>query len=121
MTHPFRQKRTVVTGGRDYEHQKRLYRILDFLSPTSVAQGGCPTGADYFARLWCYDRKVPCVNYPADWKTYGRRAGPKRNQFMLEDYNPHLVVAFKGQNGTADCVARAIALQYFVWDLRQYS
>lgn len=46
---------------------------------------------------------------PADWKTHGKRAGSIRNQKMIDDYHPQLVVAFPGGAGTADMVRRARA------------
>lgn len=47
--------------------------------------------------------------YPADWVRLGRAAGPVRNQLMIEQGKPDLVVAFPGNFGTADCVRRAKA------------
>jgi len=44
--------------------------------------------------------------YPADWETYGRAAGPIRNQKMLDSEQINLCVAFPGGAGTADMVAR---------------
>jgi hypothetical protein len=42
----------------------------------------------------------------ADW-SIGRKAGPIRNQRMLDEHAPDLVVAFPGGRGTADMVRRA--------------
>jgi hypothetical protein len=42
--------------------------------------------------------------YPADWKTHGRAAGPIRNRLMLTSESPHVIIAFKGGNGTADMI-----------------
>jgi hypothetical protein len=38
---------------------------------------------------------------------FGRSGGPKRNQQMLEEGKPDLVLAFPGGRGTADMVRRA--------------
>lgn len=43
----------------------------------------------------------------ADWDGLGRKAGPIRNQRMLDEGKPDLVVAFPGDKGTADMVRRA--------------
>jgi hypothetical protein len=37
----------------------------------------------------------------AEWERLGRKAGPIRNQRMLEEGKPDLVVAFPGGTGTA--------------------
>jgi hypothetical protein len=47
------------------------------------------------------------VVYPADWAKHGRAASPIRNQQMLDEGRPNLVVAFPGGRGTADMVRRA--------------
>lgn len=102
----------LVCGGRDYLDEARVSEVLDALhcvSPISIlVQGGAP-GADELARLWANDEGVRCVTVKADWATYGCAAGPIRNQRMLDEYRPALVVAFAGGRGTADMVRRARA------------
>jgi hypothetical protein len=43
----------------------------------------------------------------ADWKRLGRKAGPIRNQRMLVEGKPDLVVAFPGGKGMAGMVTLA--------------
>jgi len=45
----------------------------------------------------------------AKWSKHGRAAGPIRNQEMIDECKPDLVVAFPGGRGTADMVRRAKA------------
>jgi hypothetical protein len=47
--------------------------------------------------------------FPADWETHGRAAGPIRNQAMLDEGKPYLVIAFwDGKSkGTLDMISRA--------------
>jgi hypothetical protein len=45
--------------------------------------------------------------FPADWEKYGKAAGPIRNQQILVEGKPDLVVAFQGGRGTANMVSRA--------------
>lgn len=104
--------RVLVCGGRDYCDSSRVWGELDALHRTAkhdcmvVIQGGA-TGADCIAREWCCARYVRYENYPADWKAHGKAAGPMRNQRMLEQGQPDLVLAFPGGRGTADMVRRA--------------
>lgn len=51
----------------------------------------------------------PCDRIFADWKTHGRAAGPIRNQRMIDEWKPTLVIAFAGGRGTADMIRRAKA------------
>lgn len=53
------------------------------------------------------ERKVSVKSVPADWATYGKRAGMLRNAAMLELHKPDLVVAFRGGRGTANMVSLA--------------
>lgn len=100
--------RVLVCGGREFDDWDKLSWALEpFCSEhTTIIQGGAK-GADFLARVWSKFHKVPCVEYPADWKTYGKAAGSIRNQQMLEEGKPDLVIAFVGGSGTADMVARA--------------
>lgn len=103
--------RILVCGGRDFDNWDLLSDTLDFESDYAVRgnviiQGGA-IGADFLARVWAVDRRVSYEEYPADWKKYGKAAGPIRNQQMLDEGKPDLVVAFPGGFGTADMVRRA--------------
>lgn len=105
--------RVLVCGGRDYSDRAAVFGALDALHQKygrlTVIQGGAP-GADALARAWC--GKAPSVymiNEPADWKSHGKAAGPLRNQRMLDEHRPDLVLAFPGGRGTADMVRRAKA------------
>lgn len=104
------EHRVLVCGGRDYHDIKTVYRCLDGLvpKPTTIIQGGS-YGADACASEWAYTRAVLDRQFPADWKTHGRAAGPIRNQQMIDEGKPDLVVAFPGGTGTADMVRRAKA------------
>jgi hypothetical protein len=101
--------RVLVCGGRDFADRAMLRHHLDLLYRvgwSAVIHGGA-TGADTLAGEWAALRGIPVEVYPADWRRYGRMAGPMRNQRMLTDGAPDLVVAFPGGAGTADMVRRA--------------
>jgi YspA, cpYpsA-related SLOG family len=108
--------RVLVCGGRNYNDRAAVFRMLDALAPSVVITGGCPTGADMHADRWTYERGVQIEHHPADWERYGRAAGPIRNQAMLNEARPDLVLAFPGGKGTADMVKRAevagVAVRY---------
>lgn len=102
--------RVLVCGGRTYTDMRTVTKCLDGLvpKPTLIIQGGA-FGADACASEWAYKRDVLERQFPADWKKHGRAAGPIRNQQMIEEGKPDLVVAFEGGRGTADMVRRAKA------------
>jgi len=100
----------LVCGGRDFANYALLERVLDrrhgMLTFTRVVHGAA-RGADTMAGRWAAERGVPFVSYPANWETYGKRAGPLRNTEMLQLEKPDLVIAFPGGKGTADMVGKA--------------
>lgn len=119
----------LVCGGRAYPDKAFVYRALDALHRkhgiTGIIQGGAGTGygdnvkgADIFGAEWGWDHGIPVGTYNADWERYGGRAGPLRNQEMLDDGKPDCVVAFPGGRGTKDMVDRALKAGVPVWDLR---
>jgi hypothetical protein len=100
--------RVLVCGGRDYSDRETLFSTLDRLGVTAIITGGA-RGADSLAERWTYERGVPVERYEADWRRHGSAAGPIRNQEMLDQGHPDLVLAFPGGRGTADMVRRARA------------
>lgn len=98
--------RVLVCGGRGYADREEVFAALDYYDPCVVIAGGAK-GADTLARDWAVLRERVHHIYPAQWKRYGRSAGPIRNCFMLEDSKPSLVLAFPGGNGTAHMIAIA--------------
>lgn len=85
-----------------------------------IIQGGAD-GADRCARDWASGSGHRCRTFEADWKAYGKGAGPMRNQRMLDEGRPDLVVAFPGGRGTADMMRRAKAAGARVIDAARLS
>ena len=109
--------KVLVCGGRNFANSYLVLKVLDALSPTEICHGGA-SGADSRAGAWAESKNVPCRVFPADWKSHGRGAGPRRNQQMLEEFKPDFVVAFEGGAGTADMVKRATSHFFTVLEVR---
>ncbi|MEX3764514.1 DUF2493 domain-containing protein [Paraburkholderia phenoliruptrix] len=112
--------RLIVCGGRDYDDWVAIYAALDRAHAkrpiTLLIHGACETGADKHAENWAKDREIPYLGVPAQWKKHGKRAGPLRNQKMLDHTEPAGVVAFPGGSGTADMTRRARGAGLKVWE-----
>lgn len=106
-------KRVVVTGGRDYDDYGKVVSVLSTLDKDCVIVHGGATGADELAFLAAMELDLKVEVHKADWKTYGRTAGPIRNQQMVKDAD--LVIAFPGGRGTANCVQEARKRDVRVW------
>ena len=102
--------RVVVCGGRAASDEAAVFATLDALHAelcfSGVIEGASP-GIDELAGRWASARGLEHVQYPADWQELGRRAGPVRNQEMLDKGRPGMVIAFPGGPGTADMTQRA--------------
>ena len=100
--------RVLVCGGRNYDDKSAVWSQLDALKPSFVMEGGAD-GADVLAWRWA-KRNLPgdCrQTFEANWSRDGKAAGPARNQRMLDEGKPDLVLAFPGGRGTADMIRRA--------------
>lgn len=97
--------KVLVCGGRDYDDFEQVCRVLDRIGVTFLIHGAA-RGADSLAHKWAKSRDIRGVACPANWERDGKRAGPIRNQRML-DMGPELVVAFPGGRGTEDMIARS--------------
>ena len=102
--------RVLVCGGRNFDDYDTVKTVLSALHTTRritlLIHGGA-SGADTLAGQWARRHQIPVKVFPADWDTYGKGAGPLRNQQMLQQGKPDMVVAFKGGRGTADMLRRA--------------
>jgi hypothetical protein len=99
--------RILVCGGRDYSDAAGLFAVLDAIHhdhPVSEVIHGTARGADSLGAKWAKARRIPERPYPADWTKHGKSAGYRRNELMLADGKPDLVVVFPGGKGTAHMV-----------------
>jgi hypothetical protein len=117
--------RILVCGGRDFSDRKAVFDALDNISARqrhgdrlTIIQGGA-SGADHLARQWTMEQpSFLLINEPADWRTHGKAAGPIRNQKMIDEHKPDIVLAFAGGRGTADMVRRAKAANLHVIEVQ---
>ncbi|MDR5172979.1 DUF2493 domain-containing protein [Methylobacillus flagellatus] len=104
--------RVLVCGGREFSDREMCDRTLYQLhieTPITLLIEGGARGADSFAWSWAQSRNLQTKSFPADWNKHGKAAGPIRNQRMLDEGRPDLVLAFPGGRGTADMIRRAEA------------
>ena len=96
-----RDLKVLVCGGRKFAGWRALEQALDLVGPDIIIHGAAP-GADSLAGRYAQENEVECRSFPAKWKVRDkngrwftdRGAGHKRNQQMLDEGNPDLVMAF---------------------------
>ena len=101
----------LICGGRGFSDRDMFNSAMGDLTrlrgcPVRVIHGGAK-GADAMAEEWAARCGTEFLIFYADWTKHGRAAGPIRNQKMLEEGKPQMVIAFPGGRGTADMVSRA--------------
>lgn len=101
--------RVLVCGGRDFMDETVMRERLARLPSDTEVCHGAARGADNLGGYVAAGLGFPVTAYAAQWSTYGKAAGPKRNQWMLDDFKPDLVLAFPTPKsiGTWDMVDRA--------------
>ena len=92
-----------------------IERELRKLPVDTLVIHGAARGADTLGKFVAEKIGLKVINdgkgFPADWRRYGRAAGPIRNQQMIDEGKPDLVLAFheniNESVGTKDMVTRA--------------
>lgn len=105
----------LLTGSRDWQDVEAVERAINQLVMTYgtgfiLRHGACPDGADAIAEAYCKEIGVETDPVRADWKRYGRSAGPIRNQKMVAK-GADVCVAFPlgASKGTRGCMELAEA------------
>ena len=106
------RKRILICGDRNYKDWRKVQDYLETLSKTTIIIHGGAKGADSIAGNLATYFKMKVMKFPAEWDKYGKAAGVLRNQQMLDEGYPDLVVYFhkdlENSKGTKDMVTRAI-------------
>ncbi len=105
--------RVLVCGGREFDDARLMMSVLDRLhaqNPFTVLIHGDARGADRMAGRWAKGHRVDLRIFVPDYDQFGPRLTPPfRNQRMLDEGKPDLVVAFPGGGGTKDMISRAVS------------
>lgn len=112
--------KVLVCGGRDYHDKDFLFSTLDAFHLehkfTLLIQGGA-RGADNLVKIWAFYKKIPSLEFPANWVMYGKAAGQIRNQQMLVEGKPNLLIAFPGGIGTKNMIFQAKAASIPIYQI----
>jgi len=87
----------LVAGSRDWCAAWMINAVLEALFrqvPIDCVISGEACGADTLGASWALSHGIEVMRFPADWAKHGKRAGYLRNQQMLDEGLPGLVVVF---------------------------
>ena len=101
------KKKVIVAGSRTFQNYQLLCKELDKIKDQiDIVVCGEAKGADTLGRNWAYENGIKIKSFPADWQTYGQRAGMMRNSQMAE-YADMLVAFWDGKSvGTQDMIEK---------------
>ncbi|MDP2952295.1 MAG: SLOG family protein [Chloroflexota bacterium] len=102
--------RLLVCGDRNWTDYDLILSAIVDLWPSTVIEGEA-RGVDSLAASAAHLLGIAVAPFPANWGLYGRDAGYIRNQQMLDEGKPDMILAFHDDlghsKGTADMVWRA--------------
>jgi YspA, cpYpsA-related SLOG family len=105
--------KVLVTGDRNWVDRDTIEKALSWCATIgydTVIEGEA-RGADRISREIAESIGMKVESYPANWDKYHRSAGSIRNQQMLTEGKPDLVIWFHHNlmqsKGTLDMVVRA--------------
>ena len=111
-------KYLLIAGGRDFDDAEIFDRVVrEYIAGneagTVIVEGGAK-GVDTLAREYAEKNGMTYVEMEADWKKYGRAAGPKRNEAMTKyifDMKGTALFFWDGKSkGTKNCILNATSL-----------
>ena len=106
--------RSRADGDRHYIGVDALLRLY------SVPPDARRVVADAMAVAWAKSRGVRCIGFLANWREFGRAAGPMRNAQMVA-YGLDGLVAFPGGRGTADMNCYSPPRNFAISAVRKYT
>lgn len=98
----------AVIGSRDFVNYELMKHILTpLVNKIELIISGGARGADKLAEQFASDNNIPLKIYKADWDTYGKSAGHRRNTDIINESD--LVIAFwdGASKGTLDSITKA--------------
>lgn len=125
--------KVIVAGSRtitDYEIVEEAINQSGFQIDIVISGGqvtrdkaGKPIGGvDWLGECWAEKYGIPIHVFPAKWELHGRKAGPLRNQEMVDRAHA-LIAIWDGQSrGTADIIKRAEAkgIPIFIFECKTH-
>ena len=102
--------KVIIAGSRDFTDYALLRSFTDEtlagVEDIEIVSGGA-RGADALGEQYARERGLSLKVFPAEWKKWGRAAGPIRNAQMA-DYADALIAFWDGKSaGTRDMIRKA--------------
>jgi hypothetical protein len=101
----------IIAGTRTFTDYKLVCTVMNVIrqkyGDIQIIVGGCK-GADKCGELYAIENKIPYKVYNAEWKKYGKRAGPLRNEKMSKVGNVLVLFWDYESSGSEDMLHLAV-------------
>ncbi len=109
----------IIAGSRTITEKQARDAIesCPWIGFASCIVSGGARGADFLGELWAVENGLLIERYLADWRAFGRSAGPVRNKKMAES-SQGLIALWDGKSrGTANMIEYAVnfGLRVFIF------
>ena len=88
----------IIAGSRsieDYDEVWKAFENCPFADEITEVVSGCAKGVDTLGERVAFAKGIPVAKFPADWKRFGKRAGPIRNE-QMGDYADCAIIVWDG-------------------------
>jgi hypothetical protein len=112
--------KVIIAGSRSINDIELVkYAVLESGFDITEVVSGRARGVDTLGEIWARENNISLAYFPADWKKYGRAAGPIRNAEMAKYGEALIAIMESGSKGTANMVknAKALGLEIFILHL----
>jgi len=92
--------KVIIAGSRDGFVARNTYEAIEespFFGKITEVVSGTAKGVDQHGEMYSRTRELSLKQFPADWDTFGKSAGFRRNVEMA-DYADALVAVWDGQS-----------------------
>ena len=97
-------EKLAIVGSRNYNNFEEFSKTIDKYLPISeIISGGC-RGTDLMAKRYAMQNKINYKEFPADWKRYGKAAGPIRNKLIVDASDAVIAFLSPSSKGTLNSI-----------------
>jgi hypothetical protein len=101
----------VICGSRSITDEEKIFKVIDSviseMNIASIITGGAK-GIDAIGKEYAERKGIKHQEFPADWETYGKAAGPIRNKEMAIIGNATLAIVDDSSVGTWNMIENAV-------------
>lgn len=104
--------KVIVAGSREGFEEGQVWaalshELVEDIPELEIVSGGA-RGVDSFGESWAYEANVDIKRFPADWRTYGKKAGFLRNVDMSR-YADRLIAFWDGESKGTEHMIKVMA------------